>query len=55
VGDFAGLSGDKALAEARIRLETALTGVTAQMLRDSPEKRNTVREEATRILESFNF
>ena len=54
VRDF-NVNGDKALADARMRLETALTGVTATQLKEDPEKRQDVKKEVDEILSKFNF
>lgn len=55
VGDFAQLGVDKALADARHRLETALTGVTAEVLRTDEGKRADVKSEVDSILNSWSF
>lgn len=54
VADY-NVTGDKTLAQARTMLESALTGVTAQTLRDDPAKREDVRSAVNDILNKFTF
>jgi hypothetical protein len=54
VADY-NVTGDAALAQARRMLENALTGVTAQTLRDDPAKREDVRTAVNDILNKFSF
>ena len=54
VKDF-NCQGDKTLAEARQRLEAALTGVSATTLREDPQVRETTRKEVAEILDLFKF
>lgn len=54
VRDF-NVTGDKALADARTRLETALSGVSAEDLRTDVGKRDDVKKEVDAILSVWNF
>jgi hypothetical protein len=54
VADY-NVTGDKTLAQARTMLESALTGVTSQTLRDDPAKREDVRSAVNDILNKFSF
>jgi len=54
VADF-NVAGDKTLADARQRLEAALTNVTATTLREDPEVRENTRKEVAGILDLFKF
>jgi hypothetical protein len=54
VADY-NVTGDATLAQARRQLETALSGVTAQTLRDDPAKREDVRTAVNDILNKFTF
>jgi hypothetical protein len=49
------LTQDKTLMQARERLETALAGTNAEMLRTSPGKREDVKQEVDKILALFDF
>ena len=53
VADFS--MGDKTLSDARTRLEAALTGTTAEVLRTDSGKREDVKKEVDAILNSWNF
>lgn len=54
VGDF-NVTGDPALADARQRLEAALTGTTAEVLRTDANVRHDVKKEVDSILNAWNF
>lgn len=54
VGDF-NVNGDRSLADARSRLETALTGVTAEVLRTDEGKRSDIKKEVDDILSKWSF
>jgi hypothetical protein len=49
------VGGDPTLAAARTRLETALTGTTAEVLRTDSGKREDVKKEVDAILNSWDF
>lgn len=49
------LSNNKELQEASIKLDVALSGVSAEMLRDSDAVRNRVQEDVEDILSKFKF
>jgi hypothetical protein len=54
VQDF-NITGDKTLAEARLRLEAALSGASAEDLREDHILRDSVKKEVDSLLDKFSF